>query len=246
MTAEEKRAYAAALMKGRAGRNRYTNGGKRRYFFGYPSDGEDGYSDCSSAVRACIQKAAGVDIGSNTDGQLRNYGKGIVVDSTSGAYPDESKLLPGDCLYFKGNSRHFKDVGHVEMYTGPNECWGHGSGVGPTKKDLKEYCRKRAANGRRYFAAVRWILDEDGAEAFAPSDPVKEEHPGWVVVSAAGTWRIRAGASLASKTLGFAKQGERLRCYGLCGNWAAVRTEDGRCKGWIAKKAVKRAVTGHE
>ena len=66
----------------------------------------------------------------------------------------QEKLLPGDCLYFKGNKSHFKDVGHVEMYTGPNECWGHGSGTGPTKKDLRDYCRRRAAKLPSGFTAT--------------------------------------------------------------------------------------------
>ena len=228
---------AVRLMKSRAGRNEYTNGGKRGYFFGYPEDGADGWSDCSSAVRRCIERAAGIDIGANTDKQLRNYKKGVVVHSTDGAYPDEEKLLPGDCLYFKGNKSHFKDVGHVEMYAGPNECWGHGSGVGPTKKNLRDYCRRRAANGGRYFAAVRWILDDEAVEAYAPADPVREEY---VCVTARGTWRIRAQGNIAAKTLGFVRQGDRLRLYGVKGNWAAVKTQNGALKGWVSLKAIKK------
>ena len=237
MTAQEKREEAVRLMKSRAGRNEYTKGGKRGYFFGYPEDGEDGWSDCSSAVRKCIERAAGIDIGGNTDKQLRNYKRGVVVDATDGSYPDETKLLPGDCLYFKGNRNHFKDVGHVEMYAGPNECWGHGSGVGPTKKNLYDYCRRRAANGGRYFAAVRWILDDEVKEVYAPADPMQEEY---VYVTARGTWRIRKHGSLAAKTLGFVRQGDRLCFYGVKGNWAAVKTQDGKLKGWVSLKAIKK------
>ena len=132
MTADEKRLEAVRLMKSRAGRNEYTNGGKRNQFFGVP-EGADGFSDCSSAVRACIEQASGIDIGSNTDRQIRNLlaGKGKLIDAGSGgrAMPDEALLKPGDCIYFRGNTSHVKDVGHVEMYTGPNECWGHGRRV---------------------------------------------------------------------------------------------------------------------
>lgn len=164
MTTAEKRNYAAQLMKSRKRMNSYTQGGKRVYFFGYPdrvvgNTEQKGYSDCSAAVRAAILAAAGVDIGSNTSAQITNRGRGQIVDQTDGFYPDESRLLPGDCLYFKGNTSHPLDVGHVEMYTGPNECYGHGSGTGPTKKDLKAYCKSRGSATKRYFMAIRWILD---------------------------------------------------------------------------------------
>lgn len=167
MNATEKRAEAVRLMKSRAKLNTYTNGGDRKYFFGKPDNvpgntTQKGWSDCSSAVRKAIMAAAGIDIGSNTDAQLRNRAKGVVVDTTDGYYPDESRLLPGDCLYFKGNTSHTLDVGHVEMYTGANECYGHGSGTGPTKHNLKDYCKGRASSSKRYFMAVRWIVDADG------------------------------------------------------------------------------------
>ena len=167
MNATEKRAEAVRLMKSRAKLNTYTNGGDRKYFFGKPDNvpgntNQKGWSDCSSAVRKAIMAAAGIDIGSNTDAQLRNRAKGVVVDTTDGYYPDESKLLPGDCLYFKGNKYHTLDVGHVEMYTGANECYGHGSGTGPTRHVLRDYCKGRASSAKRYFMAVRWIVDSDG------------------------------------------------------------------------------------
>lgn len=158
-TAAEKRNKAAKLMKSRAKRNSYTQGGMRGYFFGYPQEGGNGYSDCSSACRAAILRAAGVDIGSNTHTQVINRSKAIVIEMTDGHYPDEAKLRVGDCLYFKGNTSHALDVGHVEMYTGPNECYGHGSATGPTKKDLRAYCKSRATKSKRYFMALRFIFD---------------------------------------------------------------------------------------
>lgn len=166
-SATELRAYAVELMKSRTKKNSYTQGGKRTYFYGYPDNEpgnttQSGYSDCSAAVRAVIKTVTGVDIGSNTSAQINNRNKkGIVVDETTEFYPDESKLLPGDCLYFKGNTSHPLDVGHVEMYTGSNECYGHGSGTGPTKKNLKSYCKSRATSKKRYFMAIRWIKDDD-------------------------------------------------------------------------------------
>ena len=165
--ANEQRALVVEYMKSRKKKNSYTQGSKRSYFFGYPDNKpgnttQPGYSDCSAAVRACIKAVTGIDIGSNTSAQINNRNKkGLVVHTTDGYYPDESKLLPGDCLYFKGNTSHPLDVGHVEMYTGPNECYGHGSGTGPTKKDLKSYCKSRGNSKKRYFMAIRWIQDED-------------------------------------------------------------------------------------
>lgn len=164
LNVDELRRLTVAYMTGRVRKNSYTQGGKRTYFFGYPDNTpgnttQSGYSDCSSAVRASIKAAAGIDIGSSTSAQINNRGKGAVVDQTDGYYPDESRLKPGDCLYFKGNTSHPMDVGHVEMYTGNNECYGHGSGTGPTKKNLRDYCRSRASSRKRYFMAIRWITD---------------------------------------------------------------------------------------
>lgn len=169
----EQRSLVVEYMKSRKKKNSYTQGSKRSYFFGHPDNKpgnttQAGYSDCSAAVRACIKAVTGIDIGSNTSAQVNNRNKkGLVVHTTDGYYPDESKLLPGDCLYFKGNTSHPLDVGHVEMYTGPNECYGHGSGTGPTKKDLKSYCKSRGNSKKRYFMAVRWILDDGSPD----SDP---------------------------------------------------------------------------
>ena len=168
--ASKKRTQVVEYMKSRKKKNSYTQGSKRSYFFGHPDNKpgnitQAGYSDCSAAVRACIKAVTGVDIGSNTSAQINNRNKkGLVVHTTDGYYPDESKLKIGDCLYFKGNSSHPLDVGHVEMYTGPNECYGHGSGTGPTKKDLKAYCKSRGNSKKRYFMAVRWILDDNTEE----------------------------------------------------------------------------------
>ena len=166
-TATELRAKAVDLMTSRKGKNNYTQGGKRTYFFGYPDNkpgntSQSGYSDCSSAVRAAIKAATGIDIGSNTSAQINNRTKkGIVVHTTDGYFPDESKLLPGDCLYFKGNSSHPLDVGHVEMYIGNGQVCGHGSGIGPKIRNMKDYCQSRATKYKRYFMAIRWIQGED-------------------------------------------------------------------------------------
>lgn len=174
MTAAEYRNLAVQYMISRAKKNSYTQDGNRVYFFGKPDNKpgnttQAGYSDCSSAVRAAIKAATGIDIGSNTSAQINNRNKkGVIVHETTGYYPDEAKLLPGDCLYFKGNQSHPLDVGHVEMYIGNGQCCGHGSGTGPAIRNMATYCRGRATAERRYFMAIRWIPD-DGSTA--PTDP---------------------------------------------------------------------------
>ncbi len=176
MTANEKRAQAVEYMTGRKGLNEYTQGSKRSYFFGYPDNKpgnreQEGYSDCSSAVRAAIKSAADIDIGSNTSAQINNRNKkGMIVHETDGYYPDESKLLPGDCLYFKGNTSHPLDVGHVEMYIGSGQCCGHGSGIGPKIRNMRDYCKSRASSKKRYFMAIRWILEDDPASVGDPEE----------------------------------------------------------------------------
>lgn len=213
MTANEMRTRAVEYMTGRKGKNSYTQGAKRKYFFGYPDNqigntAQTGFSDCSSAVRKAIQAASGIDIGSNTSAQINNRNTiGRVVDETDGAYPDETKLKIGDCLYFKGNSGHPLDVGHVEMYTGKNECYGHGSGKGPTKKNLRAYCKSRAGSKKRYFMAVRWILD-----AISP------EHS---VILAEGKWHVRSGPGLEYADVGVARGGEALEKIEI-GDWVPV------------------------
>lgn len=176
-TATEARSLAVKYMTSRKKLNDYTQGGKRTYFFGYPDNQvgnttQKGFSDCSAAVRAAIKAATGIDIGSNTSAQINNRNKkGIIVHETTGYYPDESKLLPGDCLYFKGNTSHPLDVGHAEMYIGNGQCCGHGSGTGPKINNMRDYCKGRANSKRRYFMAIRWIKDdtqpEDGANVLS-------------------------------------------------------------------------------
>lgn len=163
MGAHEMREKSVELMKSRIRKNQYTNDSERKYFFGYPDNvpgntTQKGFSDCSSAVRACIQAAAGIDIGYNTNGQIRNRAKGLIVDESTDGMPDERNLIPGDCLYFKGNKNHLLEVGHVEMYTGENEVCGHGEATGPKLKDMNNYCKARKEAGKPYFMAIRWII----------------------------------------------------------------------------------------
>lgn len=218
-------------MTGRKGLNSYTQGAKRNYFFGYPDNkpgnaSQKGYSDCSSAVRAAILEAAGVDIGGNTSAQINNRSsKGRVVHETAGFYPDESRLLPGDCLYFKGNTSHPLDVGHVEMYIGNGRICGHGSGTGPKIRSMKDYCASRANSKKRYFMAVRWI---HGDEAKAPEN-------GRCV--APGSWNLRAGPGKEYPSIAIVKGGDMLKTVELNG-WIPV-LKDGKI-GFIGPSALQK------
>jgi len=209
------RKRAAELMTSRKGMNSYTQGANRSYFFGKPDNvpgntSQKGYSDCSSAVRAAIKAAAGIDIGSNTSAQINNRTKkGLVVHTTDGCYPDESKLLPGDCLYFKGNTSHPLDVGHVEMYIGNGKICGHGSGTGPKVRSMRDYCASRANSKKRYFMAVRWIQDAD------------KKKPEKGVKIAAGSWHVRSGPGSVYPSVGTVHGGEVLE-RAETGSWIPV------------------------
>lgn len=170
MRASELRSLAVDYMAGRKKLNTYTQGDKRIYFFGFPDNlpgntTQPGYSDCSAAVRAAIKAAAGIDIGYNTDNQIRNRGRGYIVQEPNGV-PDKNKLLPGDCLYFGGNSSHIMNVGHVEMYGGLGVLWGHGGGMGPYQSDMESYCKRRPC-----IMVIRWILGNDDQPDPLPQRP---------------------------------------------------------------------------
>lgn len=169
MTAKDKRAKAVALMRSIKGRNTYTNGSKRGRVFATP-----GYGDCSSTVNAVMQRVLGYSVGSRTTNQIKNTQKRkaqkLKIPISKAGVPDQSKLLPGDCLYFAGNSesrRAYDYVGHVEMYVGGGKLMGHGSGKGPTVKSLKSYCKARQKGkaptrrgNRGLICVIRWILDD--------------------------------------------------------------------------------------
>lgn len=61
-------------------------------------------------------------------------------------------------------------MGHVEMYVGNGELSGHGSGVGPTRKNMKEYCQSRQNRSvaapiyNRGLICVRRGLPEDDSD----------------------------------------------------------------------------------
>lgn len=209
------RALAVEYMISRQKMNSYTQGSRRAYFFGHPDNipgnkTQAGFSDCSSAVRAAILAASGVDIGSNTNAQINNRNKkGLIVHQTDGYLPDESALLIGDCLYFKGNKSHALDVGHVEMYIGDGKICGHGSGKGPRIRSMRDYCASRNSASRRYFMAIRWIRDEESI----PDDKG--------IIIAPGKWNVRKGPGSEYASAGVVSGGEVLQRVDI-GSWIPV------------------------
>jgi len=146
----------------RKGKNQYSQDMTKRYMI------ENGYGDCSATIRHWYKKILGIDIGLNTEAQLKSK-LGRVVDlKIINGVPDESKMQLGDCLMFRGknNYRHL-GVGHIEMYIGDGKCFGHGSGIGGTVKDMKDYCIKRQKNkstpllkNTGLICIIRFIEDE--------------------------------------------------------------------------------------
>jgi hypothetical protein len=238
LTASEKRAKAVALAKSRLRKNKYTNGSNRGYVWGKPAGTDPGYSDCSSFVRAVLKKAAGIDIGGHTGTQIENRKRGLLIeDNRDGArtFPTPAKLLPGDCIYYMGTPSHAWHVGHVEMALSKSKCIGHGSGTGPTIKNIKSYSRSRTG-ARRYLCVIRWILDEESEavpETPAPA-PVPEKNG--LRVMAGRTVNIRTGPASTYPIAVTAKGGEVLTPVDAAG-WLPVLA-DGMVL-WVSGKYVE-------
>ena len=138
MTNDEKRELLVSKALSRKGKNQYSQEVNKRTLI------EGGYGDCSGTVWYWYYKLFNIHIGANTQAQINSGALKEVKLNIESGIPDESKMKKGDLLYFRGedNSRT-KGVGHVEMYIGNGQIFGHGSGVGGTVKNLKSYCQKR-------------------------------------------------------------------------------------------------------
>lgn len=119
------------LVESRERKNQYTQSGKRERVF-------EGYSDCSSLMWKCFERGANLFIGTWTGEQV-DHGR-LVKNQFYGRHTLTSEDLrvmrPGD-LVFWGTGHN--DTRHVEMYIGNGQLMGHGSGVGPTRKDARSY-----------------------------------------------------------------------------------------------------------
>lgn len=140
MKSDEKRILLVERALTRAKKNQYSQEADKRTRI------ESGYGDCSGTMWYWYKKLFGIDIGGNTEAQINSSaGKRVDLKITNGI-PEENRLKKGDLLYFRGgdNSRT-EGVGHVEMYIGNGQIFGHGSGIGGTVKNMNAYCRQRQA-----------------------------------------------------------------------------------------------------
>lgn len=164
MTAAEKRKIVVDAVKSREGKNTYTQGVKRTQV-------GSGWGDCSSTMQWAY-KQLGIEIGSYTEAQLLSKAAKDVDLTIKDGIPDESRMRPGDLLYFRGGSQvhstRTKYVGHVEMYVGDSQISGHPSGIGPTRKSLKDYCKQKQAQFSQYanpkncgLICVRRVVEDD-------------------------------------------------------------------------------------
>ena len=154
MTYNEQRTALVAAVESREGKNQYTTGNRRDQV-------ASGWSDCSSLMRWAHEEALGIYIGDNTEGQINSSRLTTVDVEISAGVPDESRMLPGDLLFFRGRDTGRKAsqyVGHVEMYIGNGQLMGHGSGTGPTRKAMADYCRQRQASSSPVPAGNRGLI----------------------------------------------------------------------------------------
>lgn len=176
MTAAEKRQALVAKLISREGKNTYTQGDKRDQV-------GSGYSDCSSLTQWAHKQALDIAIGGNTEAQIKTGNLTTIDAGVSNGLPDESKLLPGDLLFFRGRDTSRKAsgyVGHVEMYVGNGQISGHGTGTGPTRKTMMDYCRTRQADtvaapiGNRGLICVRRAVPADASDRNEWTDKIAE------------------------------------------------------------------------
>ncbi|WP_434310792.1 DUF4214 domain-containing protein [Hominifimenecus sp. rT4P-3] len=166
MTNQEKRQKIADAVISREGKNKYTQTAKRDRV-------ASGWSDCSSLTHWAHKTAIGVDIGDDTAAQIVSDNLTTVNVEIRDGVPDESALLVGDLLFFRGRSlsrKPYQYVGHVETYVGNGETSGHGSGVGPTRKNMADYCRERQASSSPVPAGNRGLICVRRAVPLSPEE----------------------------------------------------------------------------
>jgi len=161
MTNKQKRNKVATEVKNREGKNSYTQGLQRTLW-------DRGFSDCSSLVQGAYA-TVGVAIGSYTGAQID---RGELIQGT-GTMPNEAVMLPGDLIFFGGPSSNGRrrNVNHVEVYVGNGQLSGHGSGIGPTRKNMASYIKQKNAAGQKFLEVRRYIKQDASDGATTPGAP---------------------------------------------------------------------------
>ena len=206
MTAQEKRNQLVNSALTRKQKNQYSQDVNKRTLI------EKGYGDCSGTTWYWYKKLFNMNIGTNTEAQINSkLGKRVALTITNGI-PDESKMRKGDLMYFRGtNNARTEGVGHVEMYIGNGQCFGHGSGLGGTVKNMRDYCRMRynqkstaKLKNKGLICVIRFIPDD-----------VREEKPKDLTTVNDIVWELEHRGILTNKALWLKKLDEDENAYYL-------------------------------
>ena len=206
MTAQEKRNQLVNSALTRKLKNQYSQDVNKRTLI------EKGYGDCSGTTWYWYKKLFNMNIGANTEAQINSkLGKRVNLTITNGI-PDESKMRKGDLMYFRGtNNARTEGVGHVEMYIGNGQCFGHGSGLGGTVKNMRDYCRMRynqkstsKLKNKGLICVIRFIPDD-----------VREETPKDLTTVNDIVWELEHRGILTNKALWLKKLDEDENAYYL-------------------------------
>lgn len=206
MTAQEKRNQLVNSALTRQQKNQYSQDVNKRTLI------EKGYGDCSGTTWYWYKKLFNMNIGTNTEAQINSkLGKRVALTITNGI-PDESKMRKGDLMYFRGtNNARTEGVGHVEMYIGNGQCFGHGSGLGGTVKNMRDYCRMRynqkstaKLKNKGLICVIRFIPDD-----------VKTEVPRDLKTVNDIVWELEYRGILTNKALWLKKLDEDENAYYL-------------------------------
>ena len=206
MTAQEKRNQLVNSALTRKQKNQYSQDVNKRTLI------EKGYGDCSGTTWYWYKKLFNMNIGANTEAQINSkLGKRVNLTITNGI-PDESKMRKGDLMYFRGtNNARTEGVGHVEMYIGNGQCFGHGSGIGGTVKNMRDYCRMRynqkstsKLKNKGLICVIRFIPDD-----------VKTEVPRDLKTVNDIVWELEYRGILTNKALWLKKLDEDENAYYL-------------------------------
>ena len=206
MAAQEKRNQLVNSALTRKLKNQYSQDVNKRTLI------EKGYGDCSGTTWYWYKKLFNMNIGANTEAQINSkLGKRVALTITNGI-PDESKMRKGDLMYFRGtNNARTEGVGHVEMYIGNGQCFGHGSGLGGTVKNMRDYCRMRynqkstaKLKNKGLICVIRFIPDD-----------VREETPKDLTTVNDIVWELEHRGILTNKPLWLKKLDEDENAYYL-------------------------------
>ena len=229
MNVSEKRRTVRDCVFSREGKNQYTQSGKRTQV-------ANGFSDCSSLQQWAYENI-GIDIGSYTGAQILK-GKWVQL---GGTLPDESLLQIGDELFFATNYNNGRpyNVGHIEMYVGNGQLSGHGSGTGPTRKDMIAYCKQRNAAGKPFIGVKRYIAN-DGSEDDGNQEITHEVM--FVGECTGNDVNVRTGPSTSYPNTPVWPQldkGNKVDVLEKMGSWYLIRIA-GRYEGYIYAKYIKK------